>query len=62
LIYIYLNLKESKALAARLEAERNALAEQLETGNKEVVERMQIEEEQRRRDRDEMKVNIPKWI
>ena len=62
MINIDLNLKESKALAARLEAERNALAEQLETGNKEVAERMQKEEEQRKREADEMKVNIPKDI
>ena len=60
LINITLYLQESKALAARLEAERNALAAQLETGNKEVAERMQKEEEQRKREADELKVNISK--
>ena len=45
-------------MAARLEAEKNALAEQLESGSKEVAERMQKEEEQRRREADEMKVNV----
>ena len=50
--------QESKALAAKLEAEKNALAAQLETGNKEVAERMQKEEEQRKREADEMKVIV----
>merc|ERR1712226_1836816 len=50
--------KESKALAAKLEAERNALAAKLETGNQEVAERMQKEEEQRRREADELKAKM----
>merc|ERR1712228_1874 len=50
--------KESKALAARLEAERNALAAQLETGNKGVAERMQMEEERRKREADELKTRM----
>ena len=54
----FMLLQESRALAARLEAEKNALAEQLESGSKEVAERMQKEEEQRRREADEMKVNM----
>ena len=45
-------------MAAKLEAEKNALAAQLETGNKEVAERMQKEEEQRKREADEMKVIV----
>ena len=57
--YLSFELKqESKALAAKLEAEKNALAAQLETGNKEVAERMQKEEEQRKREADEMKVIV----
>ena len=48
--------QESKALAARLEAEKKALADQLESGNKEVAERMQMEEERRKREADELKV------
>ena len=45
-------------MAARLEAEKNALAEQLESGSKEVAERMQKEEEQRKREADELKVTM----
>ena len=45
-------------MAARLEAEKNALANQLEIGNKENAERMQKEEEQRRREAEELKVEL----
>ncbi len=45
-------------MAARLEAEKNALANQLEIGNKETAERMQKEEEQRRREAEELKVEL----
>ena len=57
-LFIFKLKQESKALAAKLEAEKNALAAQLETGNKEVAERMQKEEEQRKREADEMKVIV----
>ena len=57
-LFIFELKQESKALAAKLEAEKNALAAQLETGNKEVAERMQKEEEQRKREADEMKVIV----
>ena len=53
-----LTVQESKALAARLEAEKKALADQLESGNKEVAERMQMEEERRKREADELKVKV----
>ena len=49
-------------MAARLEAEKNALAAQLESGSKEVAERMQKEEEQRRREAEEMKVGTLKKL
>ena len=55
---LLLPFQESKALAARLEAEKKALADQLESGNKEVEERMRMEEERRKREADELKVKF----
>lgn len=49
-------------MAARLEAEKKALADQLESGNKEVAERMQMEEERRKREADELKVLLDSFI
>ena len=54
-------IQESKALAARLEAEKKALADQLESGNKEVEERMRMEEERRKREADVLKVSCASY-